>query len=71
MFSLTCAFLPSRQVLDRSTIMRHLHKAEKPDDPFSRTPLTPDMLQPNDELREAIALWLRSRRHHSKTQGLE
>jgi hypothetical protein len=27
------------QVVDRATIMRHLHKAEKPDDPFSRTPL--------------------------------
>ena len=40
--------------------MRHLHKADKPDDPFSRTPLTPDMLKPNNELREAIALWLRS-----------
>ena len=34
--------------------MRHLHKADKPDDPFSRTPLTPDMLLPNPELRKCI-----------------
>jgi len=68
---LTCALMidpvtlpSSRQIVDRSTIMRHLHlnKNNKPDDPFSRTPLTADMLEPNHDLRLRISQWLDSRR---------
>jgi hypothetical protein len=54
----------SKQVVDRSTIMRHLHlnKDNKPDDPFSRTSLTTDMLEPNHDLRLRISQWLDSHR---------
>jgi ubiquitin conjugation factor E4 A len=53
----------SGQVLDRRTILRHLSKADKPDDPFSRTPLTADMLIANDTLRDKIQSWLLTQRH--------
>jgi hypothetical protein len=42
----------SKKVVDRTTILRRL--LEDPQDPFTRTPLTEDMLIPMDELRERI-----------------
>lgn len=46
-----------RQVMDRHSITRHL--LSDPQDPFSRKPLTADMLEPNDALREEIEDWIR------------
>ncbi|XP_013398421.1 ubiquitin conjugation factor E4 A [Lingula anatina] len=48
--------LPSGQVVDRSTIARHLLSDQT--DPFNRSPLTMEMLKPHDELREKIKLWI-------------
>lgn len=45
----------SGQVIDRSVIERHL--ASQKDDPFSRTPLTADMLVPDRALRARIEAW--------------
>ncbi|EFA08149.1 ubiquitin conjugation factor E4 B [Tribolium castaneum] len=47
--------LPSGQVMDRSVIMRHLLNSST--DPFNRQPLTEDMLQPVNELKERIRIW--------------
>ena len=45
------------QVMDRQSITRHL--LSDPQDPFSRKPLTVEMLEPNDALREEIEEWIR------------
>ncbi|XP_062518757.1 ubiquitin conjugation factor E4 A-like [Corticium candelabrum] len=45
----------SRAVVDRSTIERHL--LSDPTDPFNRSPLTIDMVVPDEELRQKIAKW--------------
>ena len=45
----------SKQVVDRSVILRHL--ISDPMDPFNRSPLSESMLVPNDELRERIHAW--------------
>ena len=50
----------SRQVCDRSVIMRHLMSEST--DPFNRQHLTEDMLVPNDELREKIEGWLEEKK---------
>lgn len=63
---LSCAldlvFLPSRpsvaQVMDRQAITRHL--LSDPQDPYNRKPLTVEMLEPNDALRNEIEEWIRS-----------
>ncbi|XP_075218617.1 ubiquitination factor E4B [Lycorma delicatula] len=47
--------LPSGKVMDRSVIMRHLLNSST--DPFSRQPLSEDMLQPAPELKERIEAW--------------
>lgn len=56
--------LPSGQVMDRSVIMRHLLNSST--DPFNRQPLTEDMLQPVNDLKERIKVWKleRSRSNH-------
>ncbi|KAK5641761.1 hypothetical protein RI129_010308 [Pyrocoelia pectoralis] len=56
--------LPSGQVMDRAVIMRHLLNSST--DPFNRQPLTEDMLQPVNDLKERIKVWKleRSRSHH-------
>ena len=51
----------SKQVVDRSVILRHL--ISDPVDPFNRSSLSESMLVPNDELRERIHAW-KSRRMH-------
>ena len=51
----------SRQVVDRTTIARHLLSDQS--DPFNRAPLTMDMLEPQDELRERVRLWIEEKRN--------
>ena len=53
--------LPSRQVVDRTTIARHLLSDQS--DPFNRAPLTMDMLEPQEELREKVRLWIEEKRN--------
>uniref|UniRef100_A0A1B6C5Z5 Ubiquitin conjugation factor E4 A n=1 Tax=Clastoptera arizonana TaxID=38151 RepID=A0A1B6C5Z5_9HEMI len=45
----------SKQVVDRSTIARHLLSDQS--DPFNRAPLTMDMIMPNQDLKEQIDNW--------------
>ncbi|XP_066992504.2 ubiquitin conjugation factor E4 B isoform X2 [Anabrus simplex] len=52
--------LPSGKVMDRPVIMRHLLNSST--DPFSRQPLSEDMLQPAAELRERILVWKREKK---------
>ncbi|GLG94106.1 Ubiquitin conjugation factor E4 B [Gryllus bimaculatus] len=52
--------LPSGKVMDRPVIMRHLLNSST--DPFSRQPLSEDMLQPAVELRERILAWKREKK---------
>ncbi|XP_011405143.2 PREDICTED: ubiquitin conjugation factor E4 A-like [Amphimedon queenslandica] len=49
----------SGNVVDRTVIMRHLLSDQN--DPFNRHPLTVEMLQPNDELRQKIIDWKHSK----------
>lgn len=50
----------SQQVVDRSTIMRHL--LSDPTDPFTRDQLTMDQLQPMEELKGRIEAWKNEKR---------
>ena len=50
----------SKQVVDRSTIMRHL--LSDPSDPFTRAPLSMNQIQPLPDLKKEIEDWKRSRR---------
>ncbi|KAI9209353.1 ubiquitin elongating factor core-domain-containing protein [Polychytrium aggregatum] len=53
--------LPTSHVtVDRSTIKSHLLSDQH--DPFNRMPLTIDMVVPNDELKQQIYEWKRSKR---------
>ncbi|RDA87233.1 hypothetical protein CP532_2537 [Ophiocordyceps camponoti-leonardi (nom. inval.)] len=47
--------LPSKHVVDRSTIMQHL--LSDPKDPFTRQPMTIEDAVPQTELRERIEKW--------------
>ncbi|XP_040567743.1 ubiquitin conjugation factor E4 B [Lepeophtheirus salmonis] len=58
-------FLPtSGNVMDRKHIIRHL--LSTPNDPFTRQPLTEEMLKPALELKEKIAEWKRKKDQHIK-----
>ncbi|GFH23598.1 U-box domain-containing protein, partial [Haematococcus lacustris] len=46
----------SGTVMDRAQITRHLLTDQR--DPMSRAPLTPDMLQPQPELKARIDAWI-------------
>ncbi|RLN83421.1 hypothetical protein BBJ28_00012910, partial [Nothophytophthora sp. Chile5] len=65
--------LPSGNILDRSVIERHLLAAAQQGgssgrDPFTREPLSMDMVEPCDALRTEIQLYLRTKmRHFRKT----
>jgi len=50
----------SKQTVDRSTIARHLLSDQS--DPFNREPLTMDMLEADEELKEKVRQWMESRR---------
>jgi len=52
--------LPSRHILDRSTIVQHL--LSDPKDPYTRQPMTIDDVVPDDALRERIEKWKEERR---------
>mmetsp|Transcript_6829 Transcript_6829/g.17454 ORF Transcript_6829/g.17454 Transcript_6829/m.17454 type:complete len:842 (+) Transcript_6829:170-2695(+) len=54
----------SKVVLDRATIQRHL--LSDPTDPFNRSQLSADMLEPQDELKEEITKWLNNQRKRMK-----
>ncbi|CAN0482821.1 unnamed protein product [Ectocarpus sp. 12 AP-2014] len=47
----------SGQIMDRPAITRHLLSDSQ--DPYNRKPLTVEMLEPNDALREEIEEWIR------------
>jgi ubiquitin conjugation factor E4 B len=51
--------LPSKHVVDRSTIVQHL--LSDPKDPFTRQPMTIDDAIPDDELRAKIESWKEER----------
>merc|ERR1719507_1828664 len=50
----------SGQIVDRPTIARHLLSDQN--DPFTRSPLTLDMVIPETELKERIHSWMESKR---------
>ena len=50
----------SGQIVDRPTIARHLLSDQN--DPFTRSPLTLDMVIPETELKERISAWMASKR---------
>ncbi|KAK0083631.1 hypothetical protein PV325_008472 [Microctonus aethiopoides] len=51
--------LPSGIVMDKAVIIRHLLNSST--DPFSRQPLSEDMLTPEIDLKERIAAWKRQK----------
>ncbi|TMW59629.1 hypothetical protein Poli38472_004698 [Pythium oligandrum] len=55
--------LPSGNIVDRSVIERHLLSSQRVD-PFTREPLTSEMLQPCDSLRQEIQMYLRAKLKH-------
>ncbi|KAK3320636.1 ubiquitin elongating factor core-domain-containing protein [Cercophora scortea] len=56
--------LPSKHVVDRSTINQHL--LSDPKDPFTRQPMTIDDVVPDDDLRERIMKWKEERRAEAR-----
>jgi len=50
----------SKQVVDRSTIARHLLSDQS--DPFNRAPLTMDMVQSQQELKQRVQQWVEGKR---------
>ena len=62
--------LPSSRVtVDRTTIARHLLSDQT--DPFNRSPLTMDQVQPDTELREKITQWIAEKRAEYQQQRTE
>ena len=55
----------SGQVVDRSTIARHILSDQT--DPFSRDPLTMDLVVPLDGLRDEIRAWMDAKRKEAKS----
>jgi ubiquitin conjugation factor E4 B len=58
--------LPSGHVIDKPTIQRHLLSDET--DPFSRQPLTNDMLEPNSSLKQRIQMYLAGKRASAREE---
>lgn len=54
----------SGQIVDRPTIARHILSDQN--DPFTRSPLTLDMVIPETELRNRIQSWMESKRNEQK-----
>ncbi|XP_031827892.1 ubiquitination factor E4A [Nomia melanderi] len=53
--------LPSSKItIDRQTIARHLLSDQT--DPFNRSPLTMDMVKPNDELQHRVQEWINKKK---------
>ncbi|XP_074108795.1 ubiquitination factor E4B [Cotesia typhae] len=55
--------LPSGIIMDKAVIIRHLLNSST--DPFSRQPLSEDMLTPDPDLKERIAAWKQQKRPSS------
>lgn len=51
--------LPSGTIMDRQVILQHL--LNEPNDPFTRQPLTPEMLIPLPDLKQKIEDWVKSK----------
>ena len=45
-----------KQAVDRTTIGRHLLSDQS--DPFNRAPLILDMVEPHQELRDRVRMWM-------------
>ncbi|KAH6885763.1 ubiquitin elongating factor core-domain-containing protein [Thelonectria olida] len=58
--------LPSRHIVDRSTIVQHL--LSDPKDPFTRQPMTIDDAIPQTELKEKIGKWREERVQAAKAK---
>lgn len=58
--------LPSGAVMERSIIERHLLNSQT--DPFSRLPLTRDMLEDDNELKQKIEEWMRHKMEGKKSE---
>lgn len=58
--------LPSRHIVDRSTIVQHL--LSDPKDPFTRQPMTIDDAIPQTELKEKVAQWRAERVQAAKAK---
>jgi ubiquitin conjugation factor E4 B len=59
-FMVDPVILPSGHYVDRATITQHL--LNDPIDPFNREPLTIEQIQPADELKERMQIWLNEQR---------
>jgi len=53
----------SKQIVDRSTIARHLLSDQS--DPFNRAPLTMDMVETVEDLKEKVRLWVETKKSKS------
>jgi len=53
----------SGQIVDRSTIARHLLSDQT--DPFTRAPLTMEMVEPMEDLKNEIMAWMSAKRNRS------
>ncbi|RKU40882.1 hypothetical protein DL546_001559 [Coniochaeta pulveracea] len=61
--------LPSKHVVDRSTIVQHL--LSDPKDPYTRQPMTEDDVIPHDELKKQIEAWKAERLAARKAKTVE
>lgn len=61
--------LPSKHIVDRSTIVQHL--LSDPKDPFTRQPMTIDDAVPEDELRAKIQAWREEKVGAAKARAKE
>ncbi|CAP70574.1 uncharacterized protein PODANS_3_6380 [Podospora anserina S mat+] len=57
-------WLPSRHVVDRSTIVQHL--LSDPKDPYTRQPMSIEDVVPHTELKERIEAWKEERRAEAR-----
>ncbi|KAK3304134.1 ubiquitin elongating factor core-domain-containing protein [Chaetomium strumarium] len=61
--------LPSKHVVDRSTIVQHL--LSDPKDPYTRQPMTVDDVVPDVELKERIEAWKAEKRAKARAADAE
>lgn len=61
--------LPSKHIVDRSTIVQHL--LSDPKDPFTRQPMTIDDAVPDDDLRAKIEAWKQEKIGAAKAKAKE
>ncbi|GAB1313466.1 Ubiquitin conjugation factor E4 [Madurella fahalii] len=61
--------LPSKHIVDRSTITQHL--LSDPKDPYTRQPMTIEDVVPDEELRGRIEAWKAERREAARVRAAE